>query len=289
MKVLVTGGEGQLGRALAETAPAWAEPVVLNRAALDISDAAAVDAACASIAPQLIINAAAYTAVDAAESHAALAYAVNAQGPRHLALAARAGGARLLHVSTDYVFAGEAQRPYSPGEPTAPLGVYGASKLAGEQEVIAVLPLRSLILRTAWVYAPTGKNFVRTMLRLMSERGHVRVVADQVGSPTAAHSLAGALWACAQQPAMHGIHHWTDGGVASWHDFAVGIAEEARALGLLARAVQVDPIGTAEYPTPARRPRYSVLDCSSTVAATGIQQLPWRTQLRRVLGAIANA
>lgn len=289
MKVLVTGGNGQLGRALSGSVPDGALVEVVDRAQLDIRDSAAVDAICVRFAPNVIINAAAYTAVDAAESDPATAQAVNAEGPMHLARAAARSGARLLHVSTDYVFSGDGTQPYSPAQPTQPLGVYGRSKLDGEEAVLAELPTQSMILRTAWVYSPHGRNFLKTMLRLMAEKNSVRVVADQRGAPTAAHSIAEVLWACARLPALHGIHHWTDGGEASWHEFAVAIAEDSRAAGLLSRSPEVTPIPTSEYPTPARRPSYSVLDCTTTIEATGISQVPWRTQLRRVLGAIANA
>lgn len=284
MRVLVTGAGGQLGRALQATAPAGIALLALDRAALDISDAAAVAARVREAAPDLVINAAAYTAVDKAESDAEAARRINAEAPGHLATAAAAAGARFVHVSTDFVFDGACGSPYRPDHPTAPLGVYGATKLAGEQAVRMAHP-GALIVRTAWVYGDTGHNFVRTMLRLMAEREEVRVVADQIGTPTYAAGLARALWALDAAGAT-GIHHWTDSGAASWYDFAVAIQEEALVLGLLARAVPVIPIATSAYPTPARRPAYSILDKSAAVALVGGPAPHWRVHLRKMLGVI---
>jgi dTDP-4-dehydrorhamnose reductase len=228
--------------------------------------------------------------VDKAESEPELAGAINARGPRHLAQAAQAiPGCRLLHISTDYVFDGAASEPYKPGDATNPLSVYGRTKLEGERAVLEVLGGRAVVLRTAWVYAARGKNFLLTMLRLMRERGLVRVVADQLGAPTAADSIAGALWAIAQRPNIQGILHWTDAGKASWCDFASAIAEDARAAGLLATAAQVVPITTADYPTAAHRPANSVLDCSEAIAQLGLGPKPWRVNLRTTLAAMTRA
>ena len=205
MRVLVTGASGQLGSALVHSAPPRTELRALSRGELNIGDAAAVRAAVADFQPQLIINAAAYTAVDKAESEPELADAINAQAPRHLAEAASAiPGCRLLHISTDYVFNGRGSEPYKPADPTDPLSIYGRTKLAGEHAVLGVLAERAVVLRTAWVYAAQGKNFLLTMLRLMRERGAVRVVADQKGTPTAAASIARALWRIAELPRVHG-------------------------------------------------------------------------------------
>ena len=284
MKVVITGAGGQLGQALQASAPAEAGVVALDRAGLDIGDGDAVAAMVAANTPDLVINAAAYTAVDRAESDADAAWRINATGPGLLAGAAAARGARFIHVSTDFVFDGAGGVPYRPDQATAPLGVYGASKRAGEEAVQAAHP-RALIVRTAWVYGATGHNFVRTMLRLMAERDEVRVVADQIGTPTYADGLARALWALDAAGAS-GIHHWTDSGAASWYDFAVAIQEEALALGLLGRAVPVIPIATSDYPTPARRPFYSVLDKASAVALVGAPAPHWRVHLRDMLGVI---
>jgi len=284
MKVMITGAGGQLGQALQSNAPANAEIVPLARAALDIGDGDAVAAAVAALAPDLIVNAAAYTAVDKAENDEDAALRINAVAPRHLAKAAAARGARFIHVSTDFVFGGTSGVPYRPDHPTAPLGVYGASKRAGEEAVLAA-HADALVVRTAWVYGSTGGNFVRTMLRLMAERDEVRVVADQIGTPTYAAGLAGALWAL-DAAGARGIHHWTDSGAASWYDFAVAIQEEALAVGLLTRAVPVIPISTSEFPTPARRPSYSVLDKSAAIALIGAPAPHWRVHLRDMLGVI---
>ncbi len=287
MRVVITGAQGQVGRALLETAPTGAQVMPCTRAELDITDAKAAHDYLGRHPADLIINAAAYTAVDKAESEQELARRTNTEGPRHLAAAARAIGARLIHLSTDFVFDGAASVPYRPDAVTNPLSVYGRTKRDGEQAVLDTLPDRSVIVRSAWVYAASGTNFVRTMLRLMRSKGSVRVVADQVGTPTAANSLAHALWLIAERTEIHGIHHWTDAGVASWYDFAIAIAEEGAPLGLVAPSVTVTPIGTEEYPTPARRPSYSVLDKRS-LAPFGLTPVHWRRRLLSVLEGISN-
>lgn len=285
--MLITGALGQVGRALQAGAPAQIELRALAAAQLDVSDAEGVRAAVDAFRPQVIINAAAYTAVDKAESEPELAERINHQGPRYLAQAAQTlPDCRLLHISTDYVFDGHSSRAYGPDDATNPLSVYGQTKLRGEQAVREVLGERAVILRTAWVYAPQGKNFLLTMLRLMRERGAVRVVADQRGTPTAADSIASALWAIAQRPDIHGLLHWTDAGTATWYDFAVAIAEEARAAGLQPNPVQVTAITTADYPSPAHRPANSVLDTRDSITRLGLTPLHWRTRLRVTLTQI---
>lgn len=287
LRVLVTGAAGQLGRALAANTPPHVELRGLTRTELDIADLASVQTIVESFRPDVLINAAAYTAVDQAESDVAVAETGNIQGPRNLALAVqRLPGGRLLHISTDFVFDGRQSVPYQPNAPTAPLGVYGRTKLEGEQAILQVLGRRSLVLRTAWVYGATGKNFLRTMLRLMRERGAVRVVADQVGTPTCTHSLAEVLWRLAARPDSSGVFHWTDAGVASWYDFAVAIAEDGVAAGILCSMPEVTPIATADYPTPARRPAYSVLDKSATHNLLELPTIHWRTRLREVMGQL---
>jgi dTDP-4-dehydrorhamnose reductase len=278
MIALVTGAGGQLGRAMIDTVPTGVTLHALERHQLDLADADAIRRVVAELSPDLIINAAAYTAVDAAEGDEARAHQINALAVGHLADAARGCGARLIHISTDFVFDGRASAPYLPDAPTNPLGAYGRSKLAGE---LAAGP-DALIIRTAWVYSIYGANFVKTMLRLMRERDEVRVVADQIGTPTSASSLARAIWALSKTDAS-GVHHFTDGGQASWHDFAVAIRDEALALGLLSKSVPVTAITTADYPTPARRPAYSILDTRATDALIGAPATPWRTNLRHML------
>lgn len=288
MKVLVTGANGQLGRALCALVPAGVELVALSSGQLDVTDLDSVSSRVATTAPDVIINAAAYTAVDKAEQAREQAFAVNQRGAAHLAQAATHCGARLLHVSTDYVFDGTASRPYTPLHACHPLGVYGSSKRAGEEAVLAYAN-NAAIFRTSWLYAAEGHNFVNTMLRLMGEREQLGIVADQVGSPTWADTLAGALWAAAAQRDLTGVLHWTDLGVASWYDFAVAIQEEALALGLLDREIELRPLRTEEYPTPARRPAYSVLDTSTAREALGLTGMHWRKALRLMLKGKRNA
>lgn len=288
MKTLVTGAGGQVASALERLKPAQVELTVLSQQELDITDREAVMRAVAAHSPRLVINAAAYTAVDKAETERDLAFQVNGAAPGWLAQACREHGARFLHISTDFVFDGRASAPYKPDAEPSPLGAYGESKLQGERTTLAADP-QALVLRTAWVYAAQGHNFVRTMLRLMAERGSVRVVADQRGSPTWATSIAEVLWKAAVTPGFHGLHHWTDAGVASWYDFAVAIAEEAQAIGLLKTKPEVQAIGTADYPTPARRPAYSVLDRSSTEAALQMRAAPWRDNLKKMLKELKDA
>lgn len=279
MRVLITGANGQVGRALLATAPPAATIIATGRTELDIGDAGAVRAFVAEAAPALIINAAAYTAVDKAEADEAAALRLNGDAVGILAAAARDCGARLVHLSTDFVFDGAQGSPYAPAAPPNPLSAYGRTKLAGEQAAGA----DALIMRTAWVYAAAGGNFVRTMLRLMAERDELRVVADQIGTPTLATGIAEALWTLTAQE-LAGLYHFTDSGAASWYDFAVAIQEEALALGLLSRAIPIIPIATRDYPTPARRPSYSVLDTAGTIAKLGTPPPHWRTNLRRMLG-----
>jgi dTDP-4-dehydrorhamnose reductase len=289
VRVLITGATGQVGSAVQRSAPPRFEVQALARHQLDISDARAVDAAVADFRPQLIINAAAYTAVDKAESEPFLADAINAQGPQHLAAAANTqDGCRLIQISTDYVFDGRGAQAYRSGDPPHPISVYGRTKLAGEQAVISALGARALVLRTAWVYAPQGRNFLLTMLRLMRERGAVRVVADQKGTPTAAASIARALWKIAEMPHVHGVLHWTDDGIASWYEFACAIGEDALTAGLLTGPVEVTPISTAEYPTAAHRPANSVLDTGDCIAQLGIAPVHWRQNLRITLAQISR-
>jgi len=285
MKALVTGGEGQLARAFtAQGRPGWTV-TALPRAALDIGDEGAVRAAVARLRPDLILNAAAFNAVDRAEGERAQAFRVNRDGAAHLARAGEESGARVVHISTDYVFDGRLGRAYRPDDPPSPLNVYGASKLAGEAAVSAAAP-GALIVRTAWLYSPRGANFLTTMLRLMGEGAETRVVADQIGTPTSAASLAAALWELVVLETT-GVWHFTDAGVASWYDFAQVIGEEAFTAGLLARAPRVTPIASAERPTPAARPAFSVLDKTPTWERLGHAAPHWRQSLRGVLGEIA--
>jgi dTDP-4-dehydrorhamnose reductase (EC 1.1.1.133) len=284
LKILITGAGGQLAWELAQTASTDKTLVLLGREQLNIADQAAVSAAIAEHQPDAVINAAAYTNVDAAESNREQAIAVNSIGVENLATACVKQQCYLLHVSTDFVFDGSANRPYKPDAIAAdPLGVYGLSKLQGEQKLAAIMPNDWAILRTAWVYSAHGNNFVKTMLRLMREKPSLGVIADQIGSPTWAKYLAVACWAAVDKK-LQGIHHCTGDGVASWYDFAVAIQELAIARGMLATAVPVAPIPTEAYPTPAQRPSYSVLNNQSLQQALPeLQHEHWRSALAKML------
>lgn len=289
MNVLITGAGGQVALQLMAGRPPHARVSAMDRTELDISDRDAVRKALASASPQVIINAAGYTAVDKAEQEPGKAMLANALGPRVLAEAAREmAGCRLIHISSDYVFGAAGGRPLQPLDPTSPLGAYGRSKLAGEHAVVEVLGSRTVLLRTSWVYGGHGRNFLHTMLRLMRAQGAVRVVADQVGTPTSTPALAEVIWAFALRREIAGVYHWSDAGAASWYDFAVAIAEEGANLGLLPADVDVTPIATEDFPTLAVRPAYSVLDKRATVDVLGILPRHWRVRLREVLGSMRN-
>ncbi|MEH6488039.1 dTDP-4-dehydrorhamnose reductase [Hyphomonas oceanitis] len=278
--ILVAGRSGQVARALAATPlPAAVKLVALGRPDLDLLDPNSITRAMDRVLPDLVINAAAYTAVDQAETDDANAFALNADGAAHLAKAAAERGAPILHLSTDYVFDGSKSGPYVETDPVAPLGVYGASKLAGEKAVAAANP-DHLILRTAWVYSAVGKNFVKTMLRLADTRDEVGVVADQVGNPTSAADIAWALIAMAQRirsgPAAYvpGVYHMTATGDASWADFAEAIFAASAALG--GPSANVNRIGSSEFPAPVKRPGNSRLDCGRLSAAFGVTLPDWQ-------------
>jgi dTDP-4-dehydrorhamnose reductase len=287
VRVLVTGGGGQVATALAAAAPARHQVTVEARAQLDIADRGAVERALADTGAEWLVNAAAYTAVDAAEDHRAEATAVNDAAVGVLAAAAGRARCRLLQLSTDFVFDGESSRPYAPDDPVNPLSVYGASKLAGERR--ALESGDAIVLRTAWVYAAAGRNFVLTMLRLMRERESLSVVCDQIGAPTWAASVAAAIWALIDRGPPGGIHHWTDLGVASWYDFAVAIQDEALPRKLLSRAVPIHPIPSSAYPARARRPAFSVLDTANTRGVLGAPARHWRHNLRAMLDELRTA
>lgn len=285
MTVLITGAGGQLGSALVAAAPAGTSTRALGHRALDIADAQAVGAAFDEVRPTVVINAAGFTHVDDAEARQDEAGRANATGPAVLAAACRRSGAWLVHVSTDYVFDGEQTRPYGPQARTNPLSVYGRTKLDGELAVSGALPAQSTVVRTSWLYASAGRNFLTTMLRLMRERRQLTVVSDQVGAPTSVASLAAVVWAFAARRAS-GVHHWCDSGVASWYDFAVAIAEEAQAAGVLTSSPEILPITSADYPTAARRPAYSLLDKRATEGLLGLRAPHWRCALRETLSLL---
>ncbi|ROR01502.1 dTDP-4-dehydrorhamnose reductase [Desulfosoma caldarium] len=286
--VVVTGILGQLGWELERSCPASVRLVGVDLPEVNITQPDQVARLFARTRPHVVINAAAYTAVDRAEQEAEAAYAVNRDAVRLLAEACAQQGAHLVHVSTDFVFDGTLSRPIRPSDLPNPLGVYGASKLAGEKVALDVLKDRCTIVRTAWLYSSHGANFVKTMLRLFDERDEVHVVSDQVGTPTWAANLADFLWAFLQkEPVPAGIYHFTDAGVASWYDFAVAVEEETRTKR--GKRVWVRPIRTEEYPTPARRPSYSVLDKHSAWALWPRRPDHWREALRRMLHEMDHA
>lgn len=293
MKVLITGKNGQLGSELQKTCPSNIELICFGSKELDISNVEQVNELLISHSPDVVINAAAYTAVDKAETDVDQAYAVNKQGAANLASACKHINAKLLHISTDFVFDGTSTMPYNASDTTNPLGVYGASKLAGEQAINDTLGSQATIVRTAWVYSVFGNNFVKTMLRLMSEKEQLSIVGDQVGTPTWAAGLADMLWALVNKASTDQtqsttndtatILNWTDTGVASWYDFAVAIQELAVDQGLLTKAIPISAIPAASYPTPAKRPAFSVLNKSQAEELSGVKTVHWRAQLKAML------
>lgn len=285
MKVLVTGKGGQLGYELAKTLPNNVSAAFFDSCALDITKACLTQKVVEDEKPNIIINAAAYTAVDRAETDVEAAYAVNEVGVKNLALAAKSVNAKVIHISTDFIFDGSKASPYATSDRYNPLSVYGASKLAGEIALQSYLPNDYAILRTAWVYSSHGNNFVKTMLRLMNEKEELSVVSDQLGSPTWANGLAKVVWhIAANNDFIDGTeYHWTDAGQVSWYDFALVIQSMALKLGILHRKIPIKPIATEHYPTPARRPSYSVLDKKTTEYMLGIRTRDWQEQLEEML------
>jgi dTDP-4-dehydrorhamnose reductase len=265
-----------------DCAPEMVAAEGFNRATCDVTDDAALRRVMEEVDPHVVINAAAYTAVDAAEDAADTADAVNANAPAMLGALCGQRGLRLVHISTDFVFDGRAHRPYAPGANPSPLGVYGTSKWRGELAVLASSASHAVV-RTSWVYGPGGRNFVLTMLRMMREQGRVRVVNDQIGSPTSTRGLAEICWLLALNGDAGGVFHWSDAGAISWYDFACGIHDEALALGLLSAPATIEPISTEAFPTKVQRPAYSVLDCSDTCSTLNVAQEPWRDALRDML------
>ncbi|MEG4118692.1 dTDP-4-dehydrorhamnose reductase [Microcoleus sp. N9_B4] len=285
MKILLAGGSGQLAQELQPILLSSGEVIALDRTRLDLSQPESIRQAMAEIQPDLVVNSGAYTAVDKAESEPELAYAVNGIAPGIFAEECEKLGASLIHFSTDYVFDGSRGSAYLETDSTNPLGTYGKSKLAGE-EAIRKAGNRHIIIRTAWVYGNGGKgNFVKTMLRLGKEREEIRVVTDQIGSPT----WTGDLGAATSQiipllgPETFGTYQYTNSGVCSWYDFAIAIFEEAAQLGLPLKVQRVIPITTAEYPTPAKRPAFSVLSTVKISALLGTYPPHWRQGLRQML------
>lgn len=307
MKLLVLGTNGQVGHELLTALAPLGEVVAATRGGrladdtaclpADLADAASLREALDAMRADVVVNAAAYTAVDRAEDEPESADRINHRAVGEIGEWAKARGALVVHYSTDYVFDGSGTRPYREDDATAPLGVYGRSKLAGE-EVLRASGAEHLIFRTAWVYAARGHNFLRTMLRLGAEREELRVVADQVGAPTPARWIARTTAAAIARrqsaeagvrASLSGVFHLVAGGRCSWFEFAAAILDEAAARGLIARAPRVLPIATTDYPTRAQRPAYSVLDCSRLKSAFGLELADWRVGLDEVLGEIAES
>ena len=290
--IVVTGATGQLGQTLSRL---WSESPLpqyqfkaLDRSELDLSQADSAIAVLTELKPSVIVNAAAYTQVDKAESDSIDVYRINAGAVGRIAAWSAENDARLIHISTDFVFGGASKTPYEPGQQKNPLGVYGASKLAGERQIQALAKRRSTVIRTSWLYCEYGNNFVKTMLRLMGEKDQLSVVDDQRGSPTSTHGLAALIFAMILNRNAAGTYHWTDGGSISWFEFALEIQRQGVQEGLLSRAIPISPISTSEFPTPARRPAYSVLDRSRTLADFDCPRADWQAQLNRVLKELAS-
>jgi dTDP-4-dehydrorhamnose reductase len=299
--ILLIGGAGQVGQELQKTLKSIAQVTCVCREELDLTESDQIRQLIQTVQPNVIVNAAAYTAVDKAESELDLAKTINAEAPTVMAEAAQQVGASLIHISTDYVFDGCKNTPYTELDPPNPIGAYGRSKLLGElgiQQVSDRHPsFRYAILRTAWVYGSQGKgNFVKTMLRLGADREVIKVVADQVGTPTWAADIAqsiavlaphfGESWVEVEAIAPSGIYHFTNSGITSWYDFAVAIFEEAEALGFPLKVQQVMPITTLEYPTPTQRPAYSALACQKISAILQAPPQQWRQSLRQMLSEL---
>ncbi len=299
MKILITGRGGQLAWELEQSKPNNIELTCLNSKQLDISNQDQVKQVIEDLRPAFVINAAAYTAVDKAETDSETAYAVNDLGSEYLAKACKAVNAKLVHISTDFVFDGSQNTPYQTNQQTNPINAYGASKLAGEKKINEILGAQAIIIRTAWVYSKQGNNFVKTMLRLMAEKDSLGVVYDQVGTPTWAKDLANLIWTLSTQDnnatekANKGengstILHWTDAGVCSWYDFAVAIQEIALEKGMLEKAIPIRPIAASSYPTPAKRPSFSVIDKASAEQLSGLNTIHWRKQLAQMMAELNN-
>ncbi|SEK46304.1 dTDP-4-dehydrorhamnose reductase [Colwellia chukchiensis] len=289
MKIIVIGKSGQLAWELAQLSSPEQTIVCLGRDDINLSDVFSLETMLTQKKADAVINASAYTAVDKAESDIENAYALNTKAVGNLAQACKRLAIPLLHISTDFVFQGDKGSPYLPHDIIKPLGVYGDSKAQGEQLVADIYPERSAIIRTSWVYSSHGNNFVKTMLNLMATKPELGVISDQIGTPTYAKGLAQACLSLLKQQ-VTGIFHYTDTGVASWYDFAIAIQNFGIELGLLDKKIAIKPITTEQYPTPAKRPHYSVLDKSSLIKALPELQLcHWQAQLKNMMIALKNS
>ena len=283
MKILITGAGGQLSQDLVMTSAPRAQIFALSKTDLDITRIDQIQSAINKLQPDCVINTAACTGVDQAELEQDHAFAINRDGPRLLAEALAGTNIRLIHYSTDYVFDGKKHAPYTTTDTPNPINIYGASKLEGEKAVINALGKRALIIRTAWLYSNHGVNFVTRMLQLMKTRDTLRVVSDQTGSPTWTRSLASATWQLIKIPALHGIHHYCDTGQTNWFEFAGAIMETALQHDLLTKRVEILPISSADYNAHAKRPAYSVLDCTQTWRLLEHEPDAWKLSLGKLL------
>ncbi len=280
-KIILLGATGMLGRQLIASRPEDIELHAYTHREVNICSHSDLESVFQAVMPTTIINAAAYTRVDDAEEEEAMAFAVNAEAPGLIA-SLSPPSSRIVHVSTDFVFDGKSRQPYKPTDKTSPLNVYGASKLSGEHKLLTQRP-DSLILRTAWLYAARGQNFVTRILELLQERPVLKVVDDQRGTPTSVNSLAEVIWRFVNRRELQGIYHWSDQGEASWYEFACEIQQQAQALALLDKIIPIEAIATEAYPTPARRPAYSVLDKEETYQAIQYQGRAWQDELHEIL------
>lgn len=285
MKVVIIGKSGQLATELVVELPKDIEYLSWGRNDVDITSYTELSAKVQQFKPDVIINAAAYTAVDKAESDIEAAYAINATAVENMAKVAKENSCRFLHASTDFVFDGESNLAYDVDSSTNPTSIYGASKLAGELAIKRTYPENSAIVRTSWVYSAFGNNFVKTMLRLMKEKEQLGVVSDQIGCPTNAKSLAQFMWLLASHDDLKLVYHWSDSGVASWFDFAVAIQTLGLTQGLLDEKIPISAIKSSDYPTPAKRPKFSLLNSSDSNLI--MAQMHWREQLADCILQIA--
>ena len=295
MKVLITGSKGQLGQALIENKPENIDLILSSRDTFDLTSKKECDFYIKKIKPDLILNAAAYTAVDKAESEEDLAYKINALAPRYFAEIATELGIKLIQISTDFVFDGKQNFPYKPEQERRPLSVYGYTKACGEEFVEKIMGNSNdgTIIRTSWLMGPVGQNFARTILKLLSERDQLKIVSDQVGGPTTTYSLAEYCWQIIslfkKNILVPKILHYTNSGIASWYDIAIAIQEICLDLELLENNCDIFPIKAIDYPTPAIRPSYSVLDCATSINLPGIASSNhWRNALKKVLLSNSN-
>lgn len=287
MKVLITGAAGQLGRCILDQFPSTWELFAVNSSELDISQESSVSLMVSSIRPDAIINTAAYTAVDKAEAEPDRAHLINVEGARYLAKAALKCNAQLFHISTDYVFDGKTNHPYEESASTNPLGIYGRTKLDGEQAVISANP-QATIIRTSWVFSEYGNNFVKTMLRLGLARNELNIVNDQYGCPTYAGDLAQAILDLINTKKNHaGIYHYCGDTITTWYAFALAIFEQAAQYNAATRKPKLSPITTIQYPTPAKRPAYSALDCHK-IQSLGVRLSDWNHRLKHVIPIIMS-